>query len=54
MTTVPNEMNDVDLYNVFFPVKRIKDKPISSLKKEMWILAKEAEKKGHIKLHLKF
>jgi len=30
----------INIYNSFFPVKRIKDKPVNSFRKEMWILAK--------------
>ena len=55
LTTTPGELaQDIDLYNIFFPVKRIKEKPVSSLKREVWILAKQAEKMGHIKINLKF
>jgi len=45
---------DIDLYSQFFPVKRIRDKPVSTLKRETWVLAREAEKLGHIKIDLKF
>jgi transcriptional accessory protein Tex/SPT6 len=41
---------DIDLYSVFFPIKRIKEKPITTLKREMWILALEAEKKDLVKI----
>lgn len=45
---------DIDLYSIYFPVKRIKEKPVTTLKREIWMLAREAEKLGHIKLDLKF
>jgi hypothetical protein len=50
MTTFPTNKgtHHINIYNFFFPVKRIKDKPVNSLKKELWILAKEAERLGLI------
>lgn len=51
--TVKGSQN-ISIYSPYFPVKRIKDKPISSLKKEVWILATEAEKLGLINIELKF
>ena len=56
ISTTPTEKGNqgVDLYNMFFPVKRIKDKPVNTLKRETWVLAEEAEKLGFIKIDLKF
>ena len=56
ITTIPSESGnqDIDLYNMYYPVKRIKEKPVNTLKRDMWILAKQAEKMGHITLNLKF
>ena len=46
--------NDINIYSMYFPVKRIREKPIYTLKREMWILATEAERLGLIKIDLKF
>ena len=56
ISTTPTKKGDQDisLYSSYFPVKRIKEKPISTLKREAWILAKEAEKLDLIKIDLKF
>ena len=35
---------DINLYSMFFPVKKIRDKLITTLDREVWILAVEAEK----------
>ena len=45
---------DIDLYSQYFPVKRIREKPVSTLRRETWILAREAERLGHIRIELKF
>jgi hypothetical protein len=56
ITTTPTVKGnqDIDLYSIYFPVKRIKEKPVSTLKREVWILALQAEKKDLIKIELKF
>lgn len=36
--TVKGAQN-INLYSSFFPVKRIKEKPVSTLDKEVWVLA---------------
>lgn len=45
---------DIDLYSIYYPVKRIKDKPVSTLKREVWILAQQAQKIGLITIELRF
>lgn len=42
MSTYPTNQgaHHINIYNTFFPVKRIKDKPVMMMKKELWILAK--------------
>ena len=44
LSTSPTEkgLQNISLYSMYFPVKRIKEKPVPSLKKEVWILATEA------------
>jgi hypothetical protein len=44
ITTTPTVKGNqnINLYSTYFPVKRIKEKPIASLRKEVWILATEA------------
>lgn len=47
-------IQDIDLYSIYYPVKRIKDKPVSTLKREVWILAQQAHKLGLITIELRF
>ena len=47
-------IQDIDLYSTFFPVKRIKDKPVSTLKREVWILAQKAQQLDLITIELRF
>lgn len=47
-------IQDIDLYSIYFPVKRIKDKPVSTLKREIWILAQKAQKLDLITIELRF
>ena len=54
-TSPTNKGNhNIDIYNLYFPVKRIKEKPISTLKRDIWVLAMNAEKLGLIRVDLKF
>ena len=56
ITTTPTVKGNqnINLYSTYFPVKRIKEKPVASLRKEVWILATEAEKLNLITIELKF
>jgi transcriptional accessory protein Tex/SPT6 len=56
MSTTPTSKGShyITIYNSFFPVKRIKEKPLATLRKEMWVLAREAERLGLIVIEFKF
>lgn len=56
MSTQPTKkgIQDIDLYSTFFPVKRIKDKPVSTLNKQLWILAQKAQQLDLITIELRF
>lgn len=50
ITTTPTKkgIEAVDVYNYYYPTKRITGKKILHLKPELWMLALESEKKGFI------
>lgn len=56
VSTTPTKkgQHNIDLYSCYFPVKRINAKPLSTLKRELWILALQAKKHDLINLELMF
>ena len=56
ISTTPTQKGkqEIDLYSPYFPVKRIRDKPVSTLRREIWTLANYAQDLELIRLELKF
>ena len=54
ISTTPTKKGeeDIGLYSMYYPVKRLTKKPISSFKNDLWILIIEAEKNNLIKVNI--
>lgn len=56
ITTTPTKKGeeDIGLYSMYYPVKRIKKKPVASFKNDLWMLVTEAENANLIKVDITF
>lgn len=56
ITTTPTKKGeeDIGLYSLYYPVKRIDKKPASSFKNDLWTLVMEAEKSNLIKVSIMY